>query len=127
MQLHEPGQRGKSEQQQLELDLATLPQGDASNCQDFKVYLESLGECCMGSCAPQLMRPVHTLDLAAIITDRCCAMTAGRSGQYVCSSTLRCMVQITAAAAFGIHVLAWLGLEATTGSSRWSAQPSCVL
>jgi hypothetical protein len=48
LQLHQPGQWGKfqksqAEQQQLEVDLTTLPHGDASTFQDLKVYLENLG------------------------------------------------------------------------------------
>lgn len=52
LQLHEPGPWGKCrkadiEQQQLELDLATLPHGDASTFDDFKVYLEGQGVLCL--------------------------------------------------------------------------------
>jgi hypothetical protein len=64
LQLNESGRWAKSEtsqaeqqQQQLELDLAVLRNGDACTLNDFKEYLEYLGGLSMGSCCPMLQRP----------------------------------------------------------------------
>lgn len=45
LQLHESGQWGSAQepQQQLELDLSMLRNGEACTFQDFKDYLEYLG------------------------------------------------------------------------------------